>query len=171
MLKNNKHECRYIDKLNFTKKKVSLKTMVLFGIFCSIISAGIGVAAIKLVASDIVFKSNYEDWTATNVEAAMNDLYKKINDNDAVTGTFTGLSGTVDLGFKPTQVIFLASYSTPAGSTGLVSIQSNGELKYGYKIWNGQLYTNYGSITITDTGFDYVVDSTGSAASGRYVAY
>jgi len=151
--------------------KKRIVKLVLSILICSIMFVGGGVVAVQIVAKDIIFTPTNGEWEVNNVEDAMNDLYKKINDSNVVTGTFTGLSGTVDLGFKPTQVIFIASYSTPAGSTGLVSIQSNGELKYGYKIWNGQLYTNYGSITITDTGFDYVVDSTGSAASGRYVAY
>lgn len=57
------------------KRKITIKTLIIAIMITAILSGTVGVIAVKLSASDIGFKSNHEDWTANNVNDAMNDLY------------------------------------------------------------------------------------------------
>lgn len=66
---------KYKIKDTFHQRKVTLKTMILFGIICSIVSSTIGVAAIHISANEISFKSNHENWKVDNAQDALNSLY------------------------------------------------------------------------------------------------
>ena len=55
--------------------KGKLKTIILTAIVCFSIS-GIGVVAVNILANDIGFTPNDEEWQVNNVNDAMNDLYE-----------------------------------------------------------------------------------------------
>ena len=58
------------------QRKKDLRLVVITAIITTLIVSGIGVVAAKLTAKDIGFTSKHEGWEATNVEDAMNDLFK-----------------------------------------------------------------------------------------------
>lgn len=51
------------------------KEILLTALITAIITGTVAVAAVSLSAKDIGFKPNNQEWNATNVEDAMNDLY------------------------------------------------------------------------------------------------
>ena len=58
------------------EKKITVKTLIISITLTIILLGGTCVAAVSLVAKDIGFTSTNEEWNPTNVEVAMNDLYR-----------------------------------------------------------------------------------------------
>jgi len=68
-----------------------LKTIILTAIVCFSIS-GIGVVAVNILANDIGFTPNDEEWQVNNVNDAMNDLYE-LTDKPASKTISFGIRG------------------------------------------------------------------------------
>jgi len=89
------------------------KEIILTALITAIITGTVAVAAVSLSAKDIGFKPNNQEWNATNVEDAMNDLYILGNEKSRIIklGTYNNTYNGVENGISGEDItIDLSSY-------------------------------------------------------------
>lgn len=147
------------------KNNKTLKAVILTAIITTLIVGGIGVTAIKISASDIIFKSTSEGLTADNVEDAINELYQKEEyiESSILTRTEIGSGGdgTYDATVIPNYQELTADNFVFVPST--VSVYYN---TWGHPDTYKKKYdTKYSSISLTYNPETGIVTLSGTNAS------
>ena len=143
-----------------------------FGLLTGLlISGGVVYAATLIDSKDVTYTPSDNEFDASNVETALNELYEKVNDKKTATGSVTISSAytpaEVNIGFKPGYV---ATVFTDSAGTYISVYDKDWNLTHApVNQYNYVFPTTYNSnesnarvFEITDTGFKVKSNTVGN---------
>ena len=154
-------------------KKIKLKSIIAM-LLVALISSGISVAAVSITAKDIGFTSSDEGWEVTNVEDAMNDLYKYKDSsgvkllwtNSDVSQTFAAQTISLDLSdYDAIMIDLVYHYQYPTDYRTMQVFPKDGK---SYYLLNGFYGIDAYSRMITVNNDNIVFTTGGSGDVGTY---